>query len=110
MDAVGSAGEAAVRTGGGVEALVATEAGEVTPTELVGCGAAGAAAIEVPGLGLDLRHRALLCSVGDRVSTSASDGPNISDSPVAVVKLPRHALACATVGTAEAAACISERI
>ena len=108
MHAVGSVGEAAVTTAGGVEELVATEAGEVTPTELVGCGAAGAAAIEVPGLGLDLRHRALLCSMGDRVSTSASDGPNISDSPVDVAESPP--LAYATVGTAEAAACISERI
>ena len=90
MDAVGSAGEAAVRTGGGVEALVATEAGEVTPTELVGCGAAGAAAVEV------------------EASTRTSDGPNISDSPVDVAELPP--LACATVGTAEAAACISEII
>ena len=92
MDAVGSAGKAAVRTAGGVEALVATEAGEVTPTELVGCGAAGAAAVEV------------------EASSRTSDGPNISDSPVDVVKLPRLALAYATVGTAEAAACISERI
>ena len=92
MHAVGSTGEAAARTTADVEALVAKVAREVTPSELVGCGAAGAAAVEV------------------EASSRTSDGPNISDSPVDVVKLPRLALACATVGTAEAAACISERI
>ena len=90
MHAVGSAGEAAVTTAGGVEALVATEAGEVTPSELVEHGAAGAAAIEV------------------EASSRTSDGPNMSDSPVDVAELPP--LAYATIGTAEAAACISERI
>ena len=90
MHAEGSAGEAAARTAADVEALVAKEAGEVTPSELVECGAAGAAAVEV------------------EASSRTSDGPNMSDSPVDVAELPP--LAYATVGTAEAAACISERI
>ncbi len=91
MHAVGSAGEAAARIAAGVEALVAKEAGEVTPSELVERGAAGAAAVEV-----------------EASSSRTSDGPHMPDSPVDVVELPP--LAYATAGTAEAAASISERI
>ena len=91
MDAVGSAGEAAARTAADAEALVAKEAGEVTPSELVECGAAGAAAVEV-----------------EAPSSRTSDAPNMPDSPEDTVELPP--LVYATAGSAEAAASISERI